>query len=71
METSEHVNINRLLVGRREAAHILSVSERTLFDLTRDGVVPCIRLGDRTVRYSIKALEERVDQLHAAATSTT
>lgn len=52
----------RLLVPRREAAHLLGVSERKLFDLTKDGVVPSIRLGDRGVRYSVKSLEQFIEQ---------
>jgi len=38
-----------LLMGR-EAAKILSISERTLFTLTKAGEIPAVRIG-RSVRY--------------------
>jgi excisionase family DNA binding protein len=41
----------RLLITNVEAAKLLRVSVRSLFDLTKRGEVPCIRLG-RLVRYS-------------------
>ena len=46
--------IERLLVNR-EAAAILAVSERTLWELTKRGVIECVRVG-RSVRYSREAL---------------
>ena len=39
-----------LLLRPRDAARALAVSERTLWELTRRGVIPCVRLG-RAVRY--------------------
>lgn len=39
------------LVDVREQAAILSISTRHLHDLTRDRIVPCVRLG-RSVRYN-------------------
>ena len=41
---------NRLLLKPREAAQSLAVSERTLWDLTNRGNLPCVRIG-RAVRY--------------------
>lgn len=40
----------RLLITAREAADLLSISERTLWQLTNDGRLPAVRFG-RTVRY--------------------
>ena len=44
-----------LLVKPDEAAKLLSISTRTLWTLTREGVVPCVRLG-KSVRYSLDSL---------------
>ena len=46
-----------LLVSPRQAARLLSVSERTLFTWTKAGQVPCVKLG-RLVRYSVDSLKE-------------
>jgi excisionase family DNA binding protein len=46
-----------LLVSPRQAARLLSVSERTLFTWTKAGKIPCVKLG-RLVRYSIDSLKE-------------
>jgi excisionase family DNA binding protein len=40
----------RLLWTSREAAQTLCISARTLWGLTRDGKIRCIRIG-RSVRY--------------------
>ena len=45
----------RLAVDVRAAAALLSISERTLFSLTKSGAIPCVRIG-RSVRYSIESL---------------
>jgi excisionase family DNA binding protein len=48
-----------LALRPREAARLIGVSERFLWDLTRTGTIPCIRLGvgkRRTVRYPLSAL---------------
>jgi len=45
----------------REAAKMLGVSERFLWQLTRTGQVPSVRLGSgkrRTVRYPLTALTQ-------------
>lgn len=46
----------RLLVGTRDAAKRLSVSERTLWGLTKAGSLPCVRIGFR-VLYSLETLQ--------------
>lgn len=51
----------RLLVTPREAARMLSVSERTLWGLTKRGEVPAVRVGVRSVRYSIAALQAWIE----------
>src|SRR5436309_3221584 len=44
-----------LLVDRREAARLLSLSPRTIFTLTKSGQLPSKRIG-RNVRYSVDEL---------------
>jgi len=41
----------KLLFTAREAAALLAISERTLWQLSRDGELPVVRFG-RTVRYA-------------------
>ncbi len=48
-----------LALRPREAARMLSVSERTLWEWTRAGLIPCARIGNgkrKTVLYSIDDL---------------
>ena len=52
----------QLLLNTREAAKALSISERTLWALTRPrGPIPCVRIG-RAVRYDLRDLREYVDR---------
>lgn len=47
-----------LLLTARDAARLLSVSEKTLHRLTAPrGPIPCVRIGPRGVRYTPAALE--------------
>jgi excisionase family DNA binding protein len=46
-----------ILIDGREAAHRLAISPRTLWQLTKDRVVPSIRIG-KCVRYRMADLEE-------------
>lgn len=45
-----------LLVPPREAARLLSISPRKLWDLTTAAEIPCVRIG-RSVRYSVSELQ--------------
>ncbi len=56
----------QLLLGVAEAARVLSISQRTLFDLTARGIVPCIRLG-RSKRYALRDLEAAIEKLRQSA----
>ena len=50
-----------LAIRPREAARLLSISERTLYSLSHPrGPIPCIRLG-RSVRYSVAAIREYLE----------
>lgn len=46
----------KLLVSARETAKALSISERTLWTLTKEGTIPCVRVKTR-VLYNPRELE--------------
>ena len=51
-----------LLLTAREAAKALAISEKTLWTLTTPrGSIPAIRVGERSLRYSVAALEKWID----------
>lgn len=51
----------QLLINVREAAHLLSVSERTLWGISKPrGDLPVIRLGRRTL-YSLQDIKVWID----------
>jgi len=52
----ESVVAPKLLWTRREAAAALSISERTLWTLTDEGEIPCVRIR-RSVRYNPVAIQ--------------
>jgi excisionase family DNA binding protein len=51
----------QLLIIPREAAKALAISERTLWQLTKDGAIPCVRIG-RSVRYDLRDLRGWIDR---------
>lgn len=53
--------ITPLLIKPAEATKILSISERTLFTLTKDGTIPSVRLG-RSVRYDVATLRQWITE---------
>lgn len=57
----------RLLVTARQAAAILSISERKLWTLANRGDIPRLKI-DRAVRYAIDDLQDFVDRQRAAST---
>lgn len=53
--------VESLALRPREAAKALSISERHLWQLTHDGVIPCVRIGSgkrQTVLYPTAALQQ-------------
>lgn len=48
----------KLLLTAPEAAKALAVSARKLWSLTASGEIPVVRVGERSVRYSVEALRE-------------
>ena len=53
----ERTESPKLLVTAREAAAALSISERSLWGLTIQGLLRCVRIG-RSVRYAVDDLRE-------------
>ena len=51
----------RLLLSPKEAAQALAISERTLWQMGKDGVIASIRVG-RSVRYPVAALERWIEE---------
>jgi excisionase family DNA binding protein len=47
----------KLYLSPREAAKALGICERTLWTLTQQGKIPCVRFN-RAVRYSVDMLRE-------------
>ena len=52
----------RLLLSPKEAAQALAISERTLWQLTKDGVIESIKVGTRSVRYPVAGLERWITE---------
>ena len=50
-----------LLLDPREAAGLLCISQRKLWEMTAKREIPRVRLG-RCVRYSVKDLERWIDE---------
>ena len=53
--------ITQLLLSARDAAKALSLCERTLWQLTKDGAIPCVRCG-RRVLYDPRDLGQWIDR---------
>jgi len=54
-------NLQPLLVTAREAARLLSISERSLWQLSKDGAIPAVRIG-RAVRYDPRDLQACIER---------
>lgn len=50
-----------LTVKSEEASKLLGVCPKTLWTLTKNGVIPCLKIG-KSVRYSREKLIEYVNQ---------
>ena len=56
-------NLMKKLVGQKEAANYLNLSEATLErDRWRGGDIPYIRIGPRAIRYDLEQLDEYIDR---------
>jgi excisionase family DNA binding protein len=66
MTTAPTPAANPLLFTSRQAAQMLAISERTLWDLTRRRDIACVRIG-RSVRYTVTDLQSYIDGRKALA----
>jgi excisionase family DNA binding protein len=56
---------SQLLLKPKEAAEALRISERTLWQLTKDKEIPCVKVGGRirqVVRYDPRDLQAWIDK---------
>lgn len=59
----ESGGLEKLAVASKEAAAMLGISERTLWALTSPrGPIPSVRIGARSVRYSVAGLKRFLDE---------
>ena len=61
MDTKQDRQQVRLLLSPKEAAQALAVSERTLWQMGKDGVIASIRVG-HSVRYPVAGLERWIEE---------
>ena len=55
--------MTKKLIGQKEAANYLNLSEATLErDRWRGGDIPYIRVGPRAIRYDLEQLDEYIDR---------
>lgn len=66
IQTTNAIEKSKMLLTGREAARMLSISERTLWGLTAAGEVRCVRIGRRLVRYDPADLREWIETRKAA-----
>lgn len=53
--------MERILVDTRTAAELLSQSERTVWQLAKDGNIPSVRIG-KSLRFSVDSLKAWVSE---------
>lgn len=67
MQTKGHTAPTLLLTPKQTAA-ALAISPKTLWSLSQPrGPIPTIRVGERSVRYPVAALQRWIDQQQTAA----
>jgi excisionase family DNA binding protein len=62
MAIATETPVSELLLRPRDAAKALGLSERTLWELTRQGRIKAIKPTDRAVRYAVADLERFVEE---------
>ena len=67
-QTRTEQTVEPMLLTVRQAAKVLSVSERTLFTLTQDGQIRAVRFG-RSVRYDPADLRRWIESAKDSAKS--
>jgi excisionase family DNA binding protein len=61
-QTKTEQMIQPVLLIQRQAAKFLAISEKTLYNLTRCGQIPVVRIGKRGVRYDPADLRAWVER---------
>jgi len=65
---SDTPTLPKLLLTAREAAALLSISERTLWGISQPrGSLPVVRISKAAVRYDRRALERWINQQQGVA----
>jgi excisionase family DNA binding protein len=64
--TNDGVTVEPMLLYTREAARKLGICEKTLWTLTQDGSIPCVRIG-RLVKYDPHDLGKWIESLKRTA----
>lgn len=67
MSIRNEPKLNRRLVKVRAAADYLAISERKLWDLSQNGIIPVIKLG-RLVRYDLVDLDNFIEKFKSDIT---
>lgn len=49
------------LISARDVAEWLDLDIQRIYELTRDGHIPFVRIGDRQYRYSITAIQRWIE----------
>jgi excisionase family DNA binding protein len=58
---NQEIALFKRLVTSRQAAQMLSISERTLWSLSNSGQLPVVRIG-RAVRYAVSDIEAYIER---------
>jgi len=62
MSTQHNTNIGHRLIKVKAAADYLAISERKLWDLSQNGIIPVVRLG-RSTRYDLIDLDNFIEKM--------
>ena len=62
MSTRHSTNLNHRLIKVKAAADYLAISERKLWDLSQNGIIPVVRLG-RATRYDLIDLDKFIEKM--------
>ena len=62
MSTRRNTNLNHRLIKVKAAADYLAISERKLWDLSQNGIIPVVRLG-RATRYDLIDLDNFIEKM--------
>jgi excisionase family DNA binding protein len=64
--TRTEQTVQPMLLTGKQAAKVLSISERTLFTLTKAGTIPVVKIGERGIRYDPADLRAWIESAKSA-----